>query len=183
MKKLFLTVTLMCFIGVSILPRISHARQMSAQPNNSNLVVANCGTPPTGYPPSGKRAPDTIDTNGNKCVSSVSVSCPPGYTHAQASVAITDTTKTTLIAAPGANLKTYVFSAQGANTGMSTSLLTFTQNDGSNTVVGYSINPTVSGTNVPYVGVMQTSGNFDLQVQPGTSSTTQYISVQGCTGP
>jgi hypothetical protein len=183
MKKWFAIVALICFTGAAIFPRIIHARQMSAQPNNSNIVVSTCGAPPTGYPPSGRRAPDTVDTNGNKCVSSVSVSCPPGYTHVQSAVTITDTTKTTLVAAPGAGLKVYIFSGEVANTGGTSSLITFTQNDGSNTVLGYTINPTVSGSNIPYVGVIQTSGNFDFQVTPGSSSSTQYISVQGCTGP
>ena len=157
--------------------------QMAAQPNNPNVVVTACGTAPTGYPPTGRRAPDTVDVNGNKCTQPFSITCPPGYTQVEAVVVTTSATSSTLIAAPGLGLKTYIYSAQAANTGSNTSLITFTQGDAAGKVLAYTINPTTAGSNIAYVGVLQTTGNFNFDVVTGTGSTTQYISAQGCTGP
>jgi hypothetical protein len=157
--------------------------QMAAQPNNPNVVVTSCGTAPTGYPPSGRRAPDTVDVNGNKCTLPFSITCPPGYTQVEGVVTTTSATSSTIIAAPGAGLKTYIYSAQAANTGTTTSLVTFTQGDSTGKVLGYTINPSAAGSNIAYVGVLQTTGNFNFDVVTGSGSTTQYISAQGCTGP
>lgn len=132
---------------------------------------------------SGDASSGTGCTVSNPCVTPISITCPPGYTHVQGAVAVTGATSSTIIAAPGVGLKTYIPSIQTGNTGSTTSLLTFTQGDGTGTKLGYTINPTTGGSNIPASGILVTSGNFTFDVVTGSASTTQYISAQGCTGP
>lgn len=91
--------------------------------------------------------------------------------------AITNTSQTSIIASAGGSLKNYITAIQCANSGASTSILTFT--DAAATVL---INPAGSGGSWTFQVPLATAAATAFQVTPGTSSTSQYCSAQGFTG-
>lgn len=67
MKRLFIF-AVMFFIAAPVF-----SQTFQAPSGNQAVVVASCGTAPTGYPTtSGQRAPLVVDTNGNICTTSAS---------------------------------------------------------------------------------------------------------------
>lgn len=90
---------------------------------------------------------------------------------------------TTLVAAAGLGLRNYITDVWLANTGAATTLVTF-RSGGGTSVLGYTIAPTASGSNLPgLVTPMRTLANetFDFQASTGTS--VLYATVKGFIGP
>ena len=90
---------------------------------------------------------------------------------------------TTLVAAAGAGLRNYITDAWLANTGAATTLVTF-RSGGGTSVLGYTIAPTASGSNLPgLIMPMRTLANetFDFQASTGTS--VLYATVKGFIAP
>ena len=90
---------------------------------------------------------------------------------------------TTLVAAAGAGLRNYITDVWLANTGAATTLVTF-RSGGGTSVLGYTIAPTASGSNLPgLVTPMRTLANetFDFQASTGTS--VLYATVKGFIAP
>lgn len=90
---------------------------------------------------------------------------------------------TTLVAAAGAGLRNYITDVWLANTGAATTLVTF-RSGGGTSVLGYTIAPTASGSNLPgLVTPMRTLANetFDFQATTGTS--VLYATVKGFRAP
>ena len=90
---------------------------------------------------------------------------------------------TTLVAAAGAGLRNYITDVWLANTGAATTLVTF-RSGGGTSVLGYTIAPTASGSNLPgLVTPMRTLANetFDFQATTGTS--VLYATVKGFIAP
>lgn len=90
---------------------------------------------------------------------------------------------TTLVAAAGAGLRNYITDVWIANTGAATTLVTF-RSGGGTSVLGYTIAPTVGGSNLPgLVTPMRTLANetFDFQASTGTS--VLYATVKGFRAP
>ena len=96
---------------------------------------------------------------------------------------VVSTSVTTLIAAAGAGLRNYITDVWLANTGTATTLVTF-RSGGGTSVLGYTIAPTVGGSNLPgLVTPMRTLANetFDFQASTGTS--VLYATVKGFIAP
>ncbi len=91
--------------------------------------------------------------------------------------AITNTTQTSIIASAGGSLKNYITAIQCANSGATTSILTFT--DAATTIL---INPAGGGGSWTFPVPLATAAATAFQVTPGSSSTSQYCSAQGYTG-
>lgn len=91
--------------------------------------------------------------------------------------AITNTTQTSIIASAGGSLKNYITAIQCANSGATTSILTFT--DAAATIL---INPAGGGGSWNFPIPLATAAATAFQVTPGSSSTSQYCSAQGYTG-
>lgn len=91
--------------------------------------------------------------------------------------AITNTTQTSIIASAGGSLRNYITAIQCANSGATTSILTFT--DDATTVL---INPAGGGGSWTFPVPLRTAAATAFQVTPGSSSSSQYCSAQGFTG-
>ncbi len=90
---------------------------------------------------------------------------------------------TTLVAAAGAGLRNYITDVWVANTGAAATLVTF-RSGGGTSVLGYTIAPAGSGSNLPgLVTPMRTLANetFDFQASTGTS--VLYATVKGFKAP
>ena len=90
---------------------------------------------------------------------------------------------TTLVAAAGAGLRNYITDIWLANTGAATTLVTF-RSGGGTSVLGYTIAPTVSGSNLPgLITPIRTLANetFDFQASTGTS--VLYATCKGFIAP
>ena len=90
---------------------------------------------------------------------------------------------TTLVAAAGAGLRNYITDIWLANTGAANTLVTF-RSGGGTSILGYTIAPTVSGSNLPgLITPMRTLANetFDFQASTGTS--VLYVTVKGFRAP
>jgi hypothetical protein len=58
------------FVSLILVAGTAFGQTYQAPSENGAVVVASCGTAPTGYPTtSGVRAPNTVDVNGNACTS------------------------------------------------------------------------------------------------------------------
>lgn len=87
-------------------------------------------------------------------------------------------TSVTLIQASAAGKKSYVTDFWAANTGATTTLLTF--KDGSTSVLGYTIAPTGGGSNSPGILTpMVTATAQDLVFQATTGTSILYLTVNG----
>lgn len=98
-----------------------------------------------------------------------------------ANVTVTTATNTSVIAAAGAGVKIYLTGFSCANTGASSSLVSFTSGSGG-TVIWNSMNPAGSGTNVAIVPPVATAANTALFLTTATASTSQVCSVTGFKG-
>ena len=90
---------------------------------------------------------------------------------------------TTLVAAAGAGLRNYITDVWLANTGAAATLVTF-RSGGGTSVLGYTIAPAASGSNLPgLITPMRTLANetFDFQASTGTS--VLYATVKGFKAP
>ena len=97
-------------------------------------------------------------------------------------VALTSTSLTTLVAAAGAGLRNYITDLWFANTGATTTLVTLS--DSAASVLGYTIAPTVSGSNLPgLVTPIRTGANASFNIQAGSNTSTLYATVKGFKGP
>jgi hypothetical protein len=92
--------------------------------------------------------------------------------------ATTTNTQVSIIASAGGGVKNYITGIQCANSGASTSILTFT--DSATTIL---INPAGSGVIATFPVPLATAAATAFQVTFGTASTSQYCSAQGYTGP
>lgn len=106
----------------------------------------------------------------------------PEESRVEGYVALTSTSLTTLVAAAGAGLRNYITDLWFANTGATTTLVTFT--DSAASVLGYTIAPTVSGSNLPgLVTPIRTGANASFNIQAGSNTSTLYATVKGFQAP
>lgn len=92
------------------------------------------------------------------------------------------TSQMTLVAAAGAGLRNYITDLWFANTGGSATLVTF--KDGAGSILGYTIAPAGSGSNLPGLQVpIRTGANATFDVQPGTGVSILYATVKGFKAP
>ena len=97
-------------------------------------------------------------------------------------VTLTSTSLTTLVAAAGAGLRNYITDLWFANTGATTTLVTFSDSAGS--ILGYTIAPTVSGSNLPgLVTPIRTGANASFNIQAGSNTSILYATVKGFKAP
>ena len=97
-------------------------------------------------------------------------------------VTLTSTSLTTLVAAAGAGLRNYITDLWFANTGATTTLVTFT--DSAASVLGYTIAPTVSGSNLPgLITPIRTGVNASFNIQAGSNTSILYATVKGFKAP
>lgn len=90
----------------------------------------------------------------------------------------TVSTSVTLIAASAAGKKNYITDFWAANTGATTTLLTF--KDGSTSVLGYTVVPTGGGSNSPGITTpMVTAAAQDLVFQNTSGTSILYLTVNG----
>lgn len=95
---------------------------------------------------------------------------------------LTSTSVTTMVAAAGTGLKNYVTDLWVANTGSVSTLVTL--KDGLGSILGYTIAPATSGSNLPGLLVpIRTGANATFDIQAGTATSTLYATVKGFKGP
>lgn len=98
-------------------------------------------------------------------------------------VTLTSTSVTNLVAAAGAGLRNYITDLWIANTGASATLVTFSSNGG-NSILGYTIAPAGSGSNLPGLTTpIMTPANETFSIQPATATSTLYVTVKGFKAP
>ena len=106
----------------------------------------------------------------------------PEESRVEGYVTLTSTSLTTLVAAAGAGLRNYITDLWFANTGATTTLITFT--DSAASVLGYTIAPTASGSNLPgLLTPIRTGANASFNIQAGSNTSTLYATVKGFKGP
>lgn len=89
---------------------------------------------------------------------------------------------TTLVAAAGAGLRNYITDIMIANSGATTTVITF--KDGAGSILGYTIAPTGGGSNL--IGMMmpmRTGVNATFDFQPTASSSILFATVKGYKAP
>ena len=98
-------------------------------------------------------------------------------------VSTTNTSITTLVAAAGAGLRNYITDIWIANTGAAATLVTFSSGGGSS-VLGYTIAPAGSGSNLPgLVTPIRTLPNETFGIQAATATSILYATVKGFKAP
>lgn len=98
-------------------------------------------------------------------------------------ISLTSTSMTTLVASAGAGLRNYITDVWVVNTGAAATLVTFSSGGGAS-VLGYTIAPAGSGSNLP--GLMtpiRTLADQTFGVQAATATSTLYVTVKGFKGP
>lgn len=98
------------------------------------------------------------------------------------SVAGTGDTAVTGTISGDAGLKTYITSAQVANTGSTTTLITF-KDGNAGSALAYTIAPAGGGSNIVFETPLVTTANTALYFACASSSTTVYCSAQGYKAP
>lgn len=95
---------------------------------------------------------------------------------------VVSTSVTTLVAAPGTGLKNYITDIMVANSGATTTLITF--KSGSGSILGYTIAPTGGGSNIIGMAMpMKTGDNSTFDFQPTSASSILYVTVKGYKAP
>ncbi len=95
---------------------------------------------------------------------------------------LVSTSVTTLIGAAGAGLRNYITDLWFANTGSVTTLITL--KDGAGSVLGYTIAPTASGSNLPGLSMpIRTGANATFDFQPATATSILYATAKGFQAP
>lgn len=126
----------------------------------------------------GDYTPIALESTGR-----VMVDLAPSAAMVRGTATTTGTSDTSLIAASGsAGLKTYITSVQIANTGSTTSLITFKDGNAGSTL-GYTIAPTGGGSNIVFETPLVTSANTAFYFAAASASTTIYASAQGYKAP
>lgn len=98
-------------------------------------------------------------------------------------VSLTSTSVTTLVAAAGAGLRNYITDIWIANTGAAATLVTFSSGGGAS-VLGYTIAPAGSGSNLPGLTTpIRTLANETFGIQAATATSTLYATVKGFKAP
>lgn len=95
---------------------------------------------------------------------------------------VVSTSVTTLVAAAGTGLRNYVTDVWVANTGATTTLITF--KDGAGSILGYTIAPTAGGSNL--IGLqtpIRTGANASFDFQATSSSSILFATVKGFKAP
>lgn len=95
---------------------------------------------------------------------------------------VVSTSVTTLVAAAGVGLRNYITDLWFANTGAATTLITLS--DGAGSILGYTIAPTTSGSNLP--GLMtpiRTGENATFDFKAATATSILYATVKGYKAP
>ena len=96
---------------------------------------------------------------------------------------VVSTSVTTLVAAAGAGLRNYVTDVWVANTGPATTLVTF-RSGGGTSILGYTIAPTVGGSNLPGLATpLRTLANETFDFQATTATSVLYVTVKGFKAP
>lgn len=96
--------------------------------------------------------------------------------------AVTGATNTQVIAAQAASIKIYMTGWSCANTGASTSLVTFTSGSGGATLA-HTILPAGGGSNIGLTTPVPTAAATALYMTTATGSTSMYCTVFGYIGP
>lgn len=98
-------------------------------------------------------------------------------------ISLTSTSVTNLVAAAGAGLRNYITDLWVANTGAAATLVTFSS-DGGASILGYTIAPAGSGSNLPGLQTpIRTPANATFSIQPATATSTLYVTVKGFKAP
>jgi hypothetical protein len=96
---------------------------------------------------------------------------------------VVSTSVTTLVAAAGAGLRNYITDVVIANTGATTTLITF-RSGGGTSVLGYGIAPAGGGSNMlGFATPMRTLANETFDFQPTSASSILYVKVSGFKAP
>lgn len=91
-------------------------------------------------------------------------------------------TSVTLIQASAVGKRSYITDFWVANTGSSNTLITF--QDGSTSVIGYTIAPATGGSNSPGIAIpLKTAPSQDLAFKSTTASSIIYLTVKGYQAP
>ena len=97
-------------------------------------------------------------------------------------ISLTSASITTMVAAAGAGLRNYITDVWVANTGASTTLVTF--NDGAGSVLGFTIAPAGGGSNLVNLATpMRTGANATFDIKPATPTSTFYATAKGFKAP
>lgn len=95
---------------------------------------------------------------------------------------LVSTSVTTLVAAAGTGLRNYITDFFIANTGATTTLVTF--KDGAGSILGYTIAPAGGGSNASGIATpIRTGANATFDFQPTSSSSILYATVKGFKAP
>lgn len=95
---------------------------------------------------------------------------------------VVSTSVTTLVAAAGTGLRNYITDLWFANTGAAATLVTL--KDGAGSVLGYTIAPAGSGSNLPGLQTpIRTGANATFDFQAATGTSVLYATVKGFKAP
>lgn len=95
---------------------------------------------------------------------------------------LVSTSVTTLVAAGGVGIRNFITDIMIANTGATTTLITF--KDGLGSILGYTIAPTAGGSNmVGFAMPMRTGVNASFDFQPTAASSIIFATVKGFQAP
>ena len=107
----------------------------------------------------------------------------PEEARAEGYNSVVSTSVTTLVPAAGTGLKTYITDVNVANTGATTTLITF-RSGGGTSILGYTIAPAGGGSNINGMAVpWRTLANETFDFQATSSSSILYVKVQGFKAP
>jgi len=135
------------------------------------------GTARTSTPTAvGNNVPAPIMTDKLGRTVTANSSIPENYV--SGSAAQTGTAQTSLIAAQGASIKLYITDLECGNSGVNTSMLTFTD-----TAATALLNPAGFGFMKTFATPLVVAANTAFQFTPGSASTTQTCNAQGYIGP
>ena len=113
----------------------------------------------------------------------VLVKAAPEEARIQSVIATNNTTATSLLAAGGAGLRTYVTDAFVTNTGGTATLVSFL--DGDNSVIGRTIAPATGGSNLVNIATPMRTGGFNqiVQITVATAVSTIGVTALGYKAP
>lgn len=98
-------------------------------------------------------------------------------------VSTTNTSVTTVVGTPGAGLRNYITDIWFANTGSVATLVTLSSQGGAS-ILGYTIAPATSGSNLPGLAMPIRSGvNETFDIQAASPTSTLYATVKGFKAP
>ena len=106
----------------------------------------------------------------------------PEESRIEGDISLTSTSVTTLVAAAGAGIKNYITDAWFANTGSVSTLVTL--QDGSASVLGYTLVPAGGGSNLPGLATpIRTGANATFDIVAGSPTSILYGTVKGFKAP